>query len=576
MNLLHLLNPYHLTDAVRRKEPLAVQREIILQFLLIAVAIWGMAGLALYILRSGINAGNLHLALPFIVSIVILVTLMLARRLPFTLRAGGLAVLVLIEMLEAVFRQGLAGNGLIYGIGVAAIVAVLFGPRLGVISVGMVLAIHGGVGWAMLTGRLPLPTPDLIANPADFNDWISSGLAALLVASSIAVAYYQLTQGLSQALDDQKKLTGQIQVERDQLETRVQERTQELMRRAAQLEASRQVAAAIARETETVKLLTTAADVIKEQFGFYHAGIFLNDADGLYTVLQAATGEAGQKMLASGHKLLIGEVGIVGYVARRGEPRVTNDVWEDPTYYANPLLPETKSEIGVPLRHGENVIGVLDVQSTRLAAFNADDVAVISSIADQLSLALEKARLLQEYQTYLNELEATAKAATAQSWNAHLRGSRAGKRFAFQYKQARVTPVSEGGHPVQSRTAVETGQTVISAGSNGSQPEALIAVPIKLRNQPLGVVNLRVAGEKPSPELVQLVENAVNRLAISLENVRLLEELQLRAERERLVGEIGAKVRSATDVESILRTAANELGRSLGVTEVVVQLNPGK
>jgi GAF domain-containing protein len=279
-------------------------------------------------------------------------------------------------------------------------------------------------------------------------------------------------------------------------------------------------------------------------------------------------------MLENQHRLRIGEAGIVGYVAARGEPRLTSNVFEDPNYYPNPLLPETQAELAVPLRFGEKTIGVLDVQSTIREAFNPDDVEVISIIANQISLAMQKARLLSDLQTSLAELEANYRQTTAKTWSAHLRGSH--RRYAFQYKHAQVQNLSLAGTPVTTETPPDLGRTVITPDPDPSREESILSVPIKLRDQPVGVVNFRVSSSRPTPELIKLIENAVDRLAIALENVRLVEELEQRAERERLVGDIASKVRSATDVETILRTAAYEIGRSLGVSEVVVQINSGK
>jgi GAF domain-containing protein len=573
MRLLNLINPYHLSDTIRKKEPLAVQREIILQFLLDGVTVWGIFGLAQYLLRTRIAPDNLILIVPFIITIVIQVVITLARRLPYRVRAISLAVLILIESMTSLYRAGLSGNGMVYGLAFVAVIAVLISPRMGFYAGGGFVLVQALVGWAMVTGRMKIPDSSLMTNSGTPSAWFSSALAVLLVASSLSAAFFLLTRGLSSALDNQKRLTSELEKERDLLETRVNDRTQQLSRKAAQLEAAQQVAAALASETDMNLLLTTAVDVIKEKFGFYHAGIFLNDPQNTDTILAASTGAAGQAMLANGHRLRIGAVGIVGYVAARGEPRVTSDVVDDPNYYPNPYLPETRAEMAVPLRSGDKTIGVLDIQSTYRDAFTPDDLEIISTIANQLTLALEKARLMKDLETSLAELENNVRQSTATTWKTHIRASR--RRYAFQYKHALVQNASIP-QTIESIAALQKGSTVITPAKGVEQKESIMAVPIKLRNQTVGVINMRISSAKVSPELVRLVENAVNRLAMSLENVRLLEELQVRAERERMVGEISSKVRAATDVDTILRTAANEIGRSLGVSEVVVQLNTVK
>ena len=158
-------------------------------------------------------------------------------------------------------------------------------------------------------------------------------------------------------------MVGKLQKQRETLEQEISERTAKLERRAAQL----QVAAEIARDTSATRgldeLLNHAVNLVRDRFGFYHAGIFLVDERGEYAVLHAATGEAGAAMLKQGHRLKVDEVGIVGYVTGVGQPRIALDVGADAVHFKNPLLPETRSELALPLKVGERVIGALDVQS---------------------------------------------------------------------------------------------------------------------------------------------------------------------------------------------------------------------
>ncbi|MCI0396531.1 MAG: GAF domain-containing protein [Chloroflexi bacterium] len=192
--------------------------------------------------------------------------------------------------------------------------------------------------------------------------------------------------------------------ERQRMQEALQTYATNLERRAVQL----QVAAEVARDATVARnlddLLKRAVSLVCERFGFYYAGIFLVDDAGEYVVLQAATGEAGRQMLDRGHKLKVGEAGIVGHVAGRGQPRVALDVVADAVHLKNPLLPETRSEMALPLRVGEWVIGVLDVQSDEPAAFDDDDVAVLQLMADQLAVAIESMRLLAKTRQRVQEL----------------------------------------------------------------------------------------------------------------------------------------------------------------------------
>ncbi len=201
----------------------------------------------------------------------------------------------------------------------------------------------------------------------------------------------------------QVRLHEQVQRHAEELEQRVAGRTAELERRTVQL----QVAAEVARDATTARdvgeLLNRAVNLIRERFGFYHAGIFLVDERGEYAVLRAATGEVGRQMLERGHKLKVGEVGIVGYAASTGQPHIAPAVDADTVHFKNPLLPETRSEMALPLKVGERVIGALDVQSVQESAFDEDEVAVLQIMADQLAVVIEKARLFERTQAALEE-----------------------------------------------------------------------------------------------------------------------------------------------------------------------------
>jgi signal transduction histidine kinase/putative methionine-R-sulfoxide reductase with GAF domain len=181
------------------------------------------------------------------------------------------------------------------------------------------------------------------------------------------------------------------------------DQTADLERRSVQLEAAAQVAREATAIRDVNQLLDETVRLISERFGFYHAAIFLVDEKGEYAVLRAASSEGGQQMLARVHKLRVGRVGIVGYVAGSGEPRIALDVGKDAVFFSNPDLPETRSEMALPLKVQERTIGVLDVQSTEAKAFGEEDVTVLQTMADQVAIALENARLFQAVEQELGE-----------------------------------------------------------------------------------------------------------------------------------------------------------------------------
>jgi methyl-accepting chemotaxis protein len=196
-------------------------------------------------------------------------------------------------------------------------------------------------------------------------------------------------------------MTAQLRELIGSLEERVAERTH-------QLEAAAQVAREAVAIRDVDHLLDQTTRLISERFGFYHVSIFLLDEAEEYAVMRTVSSEGGQRMLASAHKLKVGEAGIVGHVAGTGEPRIALDVGEDTVFFGNPNLPDTRSEMALPLKVQERVIGVLDVQSAEAAAFSEEDVAVLQVMADQLAIAIENAQLLHATQQTVHELSSAA------------------------------------------------------------------------------------------------------------------------------------------------------------------------
>lgn len=358
------------------------------------------------------------------------------------------------------------------------------------------------------------------------------------------------------------EMADRLQAAYVELEQRVAERTCNLERRSIQL----QVAAEVARDATTARdldeLLNRTVNLVRDRFGFYHAGIFLVDDLGECAVLRAATGEAGRQMLEREHRLKVGEVGIVGYVTAEGLPRIALDVGEDAVYFDNPLMPETRSEMALPLRLGEEIIGALDVQSRKPEAFDEEDVAILQTMADQLAVTIQNIRLVREAQQTVRELEMASGRYIQEAW-------RAEQSRGYRYRGLGIEMVSE--HPPQVRQAWRQERSIISSQSEADAANNL-AVPLKLRDQVLGVLNLRFEGEPASPEMVKLVEDVADRLALALESARLFGDTQSRARREQTIRQITEQMRRAVDVETILQTTITRLGEAVGAPRVYVRL----
>jgi putative methionine-R-sulfoxide reductase with GAF domain len=290
----------------------------------------------------------------------------------------------------------------------------------------------------------------------------------------------------------------------------------------------------------------------------------LIDENREFAVLQAASSAGGIRMLEREHKLKVGQTGIVGYVAATGFPRIALDVGADAIYFDNPDLPETRSEIALPMNYAGKLMGVLDVQSAQPNAFSREDTEILSTLADQVAVAINNAKSLYETRKLLDEVSNTSASYISQAWKI-LRPVTVGT--GFQKAGLSIKPLDKPLQGEHIQKAVESGQTTVSS--------CKLAVPIRLRGQVIGVMNLQIPDNHIwSSDEVDIAEAVAERLSLAIETATLLQSTQRRADIERITTEISGKISSSTRFETILQTAAQELSRVLGGSDVLVQIEP--
>jgi len=349
---------------------------------------------------------------------------------------------------------------------------------------------------------------------------------------------------------------------KNSLELRVDERTKQVEGQSLRLRVVAEIARDAATARDIAELLDRGAQLIQDRFNYYHTGIFLLDANREFAVLTASPSEAGRRMITDGHKLRVGQVGIVGRVAASGEPRVTLDTGSDAVHFNNPLLPNTHSEMALPLKVENRIIGVLDVQSDQPQAFNDEDIAIMQILADQLAIAIERTQLFQQVDENLRELQQAYGRATREGWKS-LAESGLLSNAGYLFDNVRIQPIE---------TTSESGAKAMQTGNMVTQTESgLVAIPVKLRGQSIGAVTVKLK-EGYNPNTISTIEQAVERLAASLESARLFEEARLRADREQAISQVTSSISAATDFDTILRTTVEEIGKSLGNSEVSIQI----
>ncbi|MFZ0544512.1 MAG: GAF domain-containing protein [Candidatus Promineifilaceae bacterium] len=186
-------------------------------------------------------------------------------------------------------------------------------------------------------------------------------------------------------------------------ESIITNRTADLQRRAAQLETAAQVGQVASASLELDVLMADTVNLIRDKFGYYHASVFLLDDAREYAVVRESTGEVGKIMKTRPHRLAVGSNSIVGWVTKHHEARIALNVGEDAVHFNNPLLPDTQSEVALPLISQKRLLGALDVQSKETNAFDHEDLAVLQLMADQVAAAIYNARLFTAVQTQAHQ-----------------------------------------------------------------------------------------------------------------------------------------------------------------------------
>jgi GAF domain-containing protein len=288
---------------------------------------------------------------------------------------------------------------------------------------------------------------------------------------------------------------------------------------------------------EPDELINKTANLITDRFGHYYTAIYILDQSGNWAELRDATGEAGKVLKQNKHRIEVSSNNMVATAITTRKAVVGDHSGASGTHATNPLLPYTRSEIVLPLVVGDRILGALNVQSTREAAFSTQDVDTLQGMANQVAIALENARLYQEAQQNLKEMRAIQKQYLLEAW------SKVPDLVRMDY--------SVGDEPDEKTHSVE--------------------IPLSLREQSLGMIKL-LSDQEITPEEYSLMEAVASQAAIALENARLINESRVAANRERLVSDISNKIWSSTTIDGVMQTAARELGRVLDTTRVVIEL----
>jgi GAF domain-containing protein len=538
------------------------RRAMLLDYLLLAGAVLGfMAILALYFVGLGERGWKPQERadmLPFLVGWVVVLIAWLWRGLGYRVRTGVLLLLVYLFGSYLLWEDGLSGGGRIWLVLLPALTFVLLGERPGFVV--------GGV--SILTYAFFVFTSGAVAN------WLTESPDFLIGVVGLAMVMWAFNRGWVDALTQAGASNRQLQAQ-----------TEALQATTKHLQATAAVAHACSSILDPEKLVFEVVNQIQREFGgmgVYYVGMFLldseeEDSERRSAVLRAATGSVGRRLLDQGYAVVLDGTSAVGRCITQRQSVVASSE-STGLLPGGSLLEGARSGAALPLRSRGRVLGALSVQSTRENVFDTEIVGVLEAMADQLAVALDNARLFAQTEAALKEVQAAQRRYLAQAWKEFL-GVRPVTHV--EYIQPGIEPgdgglVQDAQHAAmlhERAVATDSAPPADSAGE-GASPQTVLAVPLKLRGQVIGTLSLHETSRRRpwTPEEIALAETIAEQVALTVENLRLMDEARRRATREQLVGEVSGRMRETLDMDAVLKTAAQEIHKALGLHDVTIQM----
>lgn len=570
MKFLPVINENTLSSGLSESAELRKVRKSVLQVVLIIASVIGTAAyfsniFTLIASKSWIPAAVQTGGFAFIVVLTI------ADRLPFNIRLHGFLTAAYALAVSDLLQSGLAGEGRLFMMAFVLLGLILLPFRAGMWVFTISILTVGGIGAGMSLGLIPAPDPATIDSSASPTAWLTGGMLYFLLVIVVMAGLFFLIRNLERSITSQKSLADRLEQEQQNLEKRVRERTIVLDQRTKEMELSSTFSRGVSRLTELDDLLTFAADFAVDQLNLSQAAIYLLDQPGEYFVLMTARGKIAAGLKDQQAKVRINQPDSIAQLALAGTARPVVNTLNEVSFFRHPVLETLHSMMVLPIHINSQVTGAVVYFFNDETVSTKEEVLFLQTLVDQFAVALEKARLMSNLKMNLNEYQARGREMTQKAWRAQL--LRSGRRtYAYRYNRERLE--SGVAQSAEAGTAFQQARLVrkVQAGENGEKPSTVLAVPIMLRDQPFGVIDIQFAGDTVSSDVIELIVATTRRLALALDNARLVEQIQTRAEREHTVSDIAARVRASGDIDSILKTAAAEIGRSLGASEVLVQL----
>ncbi len=540
MRFIDYLNPGFEPPAERNKDPFIAFQKRILRYIMLFVAAGCLIGY-LFLAESSIRQGMFSVLALFSVLTACVIFGALYRGIPYSIRALVLVTAIYGLGIVAFLGASHIGDGKIYMFTFAVLTSVLFGLIPGIISLTLCVITTAAFSSGIAYRLLPIPpsySAGISTNPLE---WLIPTFALAILCTLIVLPVAVLIRNMQITLKRRSRLFDDIEREKNNLEQQISVASADAERKLVQIRVASDIARSISSLQDPKMILQQVVNQIQQQFNLYYVGVFLVDRN-QNAVLKAGTGEAGQKMIAVGHQLQVGGTSMIGWCIANRQPRIALDVGKEPVRFNNPYLPETRSEMALPILSRGDSLGALTVQSSEPDAFDENDIRVLLGIADSLAIALENANLFEKTQQSLEEIRSLNQAYLRQGW-AEAAAFHGDLQYTFQNNPTHETE-----------------------GSN------LIQVPMILRDQIIGQISLETEKADLSPDDLEFVEAITTQTALALENARLIDETQRKAFQEETISHLSVEFSRGLNIDEIISNAVKELSHLPAVSDVSIFL----
>jgi GAF domain-containing protein len=513
------------------------------QFIITILRITSVLGVALIALSFPTATNTDRILFIGLYLALLMITIL---RVNYSIRALGFLSVIFTIGTDLILTSGPWLDGSIFFVAFIVLSALLFDQRVDIIALFIsiftfaVIATLQQLGIHQI-GASNAPTTRLV-------DWVSYTIDFSIVSTILIVAINQLTRDFTYTGQDIQSRFNTLTTERSQLEDSVNKSTSELEARAMQLHSSAAIARAIVDLQDISELMETTTRLISDQFGYYHAGLYLLDERRRTAFLQAASSDMGKQLVGQGFRIEPDKLNLINLVVKHNRPYIASDV-DNVNYIHDINFPLTRSRMMLPLTVRNEVIGILDMHSDQSQSFNTQDTEVLQTLAGLVAVSIDNVRLINETKILMDQLEANTSVQTRDTWTKFT--SR--RKPAYQYTPAGVRPLF-----------VKNKQDTLEG----------LMVPLMLHGQTIGSITLKRKGAATtwSERERILVEKVAYQVALAIENSRLVDETQKSALRDQMIANISARVRETLDVESVVRTATTELRRVFDLKEAEVSI----